>query len=373
MEELDLINGNRPSEIHTIIVWDGKNNSEKAQEYMNNLSLKNIKILYNSKITLSKQQEYALSKSIYNNSRFSKVKNSTIHLFILQDTKPIYSFEKATTCWQVLNKTMKTLKEDMRLKIGGSLRSTGSIHGSYNPEEAFCVLKPLNLMKYTQRKTFQDFNDFFTHINKHNKLKYTILRSFQEIENLPEWFITKTNDIDILVNDYYYFKSLTGARSRNKFYMRERDNGYSIQSLISIGGVEIPFDIRFVGDNYVDSNWEKNILNHRIKTQLKTGVVIYTPNYRDELYSLIYHILIQKYNPETNKHINRVQYLQRLLKISVSNFKNLFSERKKLDVFMQKNKYIYKKPYDRGVKFLINTGLQESNRNNIIKKLGKMW
>ena len=80
-----------------------------------------------------------------------------------------------------------------------------------------------------------------------------------------------------------------------------------------------------------------------------------------------------KYNPETNKHINRVQYLQRLLKISVSNFKNLFSERKKLDVFMQKNKYIYKKPYDRGVKFLINTGLQESNRNNIIKKLGKMW
>ena len=40
---------------------------------------------------------------------------------------------------------------------------------------------------------------------------------------------------------------------------------------------------------------------------------------------------------------------------------------------MQKNKYIYKKPYDRGVKFLINTGLQESNRNNIIKKLGKMW
>ena len=54
MEELDLINGNRPSEIHTIIVWDGKNNSEKAQEYMNNLSLKNIKILYNSKITTIK-------------------------------------------------------------------------------------------------------------------------------------------------------------------------------------------------------------------------------------------------------------------------------------------------------------------------------
>lgn len=373
MEELDFINGIRPSEIHTIIVWDGKKNGEKAQEYMNILSLENIKILYNSKIILSKQQEYALAKSIYNNSRFSKVKNSTIHLFILQDTKPIYSFEKATTCWQVLNKTMKTLKEDMRLKIGGSLRSTGSIHGSYNPEEAFCVLKSLNLMKYTLRKTFQDFNDFFTHLNKHNRLKYTILRSFQEIENLPEWFKTKTNDIDILVNDYYYFKSLTGARSRNKFYMRERDNGYSIQSLISIGGVEIPFDIRFVGDNYIDSKWEQDLINRRSKLSLKTGVTIYTPNYKDELYSLIYHILIQKYNPKTSKHIPRVQYLQSIMKIPISNFKDLVTVRKKLDVFMQKNKYIYKKPYDRGVKFLINTELREPNRNNIIKKLGKMW
>ena len=97
-----------------------------------------------------------------NDININKVKNSTIYLFVLQDTNPIYSFEKATTCWQVLNKTMKTLKENMRLKIGGSVRSTGTIHGSYNPEEAFCVLKPLKLLKYTQRKTFQDFNDFFT-------------------------------------------------------------------------------------------------------------------------------------------------------------------------------------------------------------------
>ena len=68
-----------------------------------------------------------------------------------------------------------------------------------------------------------------------------------------------------------------------------------------------------------------------------------------------------------------MQYLQSLMKIPISNFKDLVTVRKKLDVFMQKNKYIYKKPYDRGVKFLINTGLRESNRNNIIQKLGKMW
>ena len=42
---------------------------------------------------------------------------------------------------------------------------------------------------------------------------------------------------------------------------------------------------------------------------LKNNIVINIPNNSDELYSLIYNIIIQKRNPEKSKHIPRVQQL----------------------------------------------------------------
>ena len=99
--------------------------------------------------------------------------------------------------------------------------------------------------------------------------------------------------------------------------MRENDNGFNIQSHINIGDIEIPFDIRYIGDNYIDSNWEKDILNRRVTHLLKNNLTIYIPNKSDELYSLIYNIIIQKRNPQISKHIPQVQkLLQRLGKIS---------------------------------------------------------
>ena len=133
--------------------------------------------------------------------------------------------------------------------------------------------------------------------------------------------------------------------------MRERDNGFHIQSNINIGKIEIPFDIRFIGDNYVDSKWEYEMLNRRIKYKLNNNIIIYIPNIEDEIYSLLYNIIIQKPNPSKSKHIPRIQEL--LIKSGKKefNFNNLYKIKEKLKKWMKKMNYKFKKPNDPNVNF----------------------
>jgi hypothetical protein len=64
-----------------------------------------------------------------------------------------------------------------------------------------------------------------------------------------------------------------------------------VQYNVVVGGKNINFDLRFIGDNYYDKKWEINILKHR--KQYKT---LFVPNREDLLYSLIYHALLHKKN-----------------------------------------------------------------------------
>ena len=350
MEDLELINGNRPEEIHTIIAWDGNKDYEETKKYCENLP-SNFEILFEKKIELTKKEENNLSQSIYfcNNSR---VKNGCLYLTIIKDTNPCYLFEQASICKQVLNKNIKIIKQDMRLKIGGSINSFLTIHTSYNTEEALMVLKPLKLDHFVKRPTFKNFKELFDLLNSKSLLKYVVQRSFYEIEEPMKYWLSG-KDVDIIVNDYYYFKALTGARSINKKIMRENDNGQGIQSKINIENIEVSFDIRFVGDDYVDSNWEKDMLDRKIIHTLNNNVQIYIPNIQDELYSLIYNIIIQKPNPTKSKHIPRVQELIKLSDETEIDFNNIPQVKCKLDDFLKKNNYQYKKPYDKSVGFNI--------------------
>jgi len=350
MEDLELTNGSRPEEIHTIIAWDGNKDYEETKKYCENLPL-NFEILFEKKIELTKEDEIVLSQSIYfsNNSR---VKNGCLYLTIITDKNPCYLYEQATACKQVLNKNMKLLKEDMRLKIGGSIKSYFTIHTSYNTEEALLVLKPLNLDHFVKRPTFKNFKELFDFLNSNPLLKYVVQRSFHEIEEPMKYWLSG-KDVDIIVNDYYYFKALTGARSINKKKMRENDNGQGIQAKINIENIEVSFDIRFVGDDYVDSNWEKDMLDRKIIHNLKNDVQIYIPNTQDELYSLMYNIIIQKPNPTNSKHIHRVQELIKLSGEPEIDFNSIPQVKCKLDDFLKKNGYTYKTPYDKSVGFLM--------------------
>ena len=352
-EDLHIINGNRPTEIHTIIAWDGKNDYLKTKDYCKNLP-SNFKIVYEKIINLKHIDQISLINSIYYKNAKNRIKNNSIYLIVIEDSNPMYTYEKATKCWQVLNKNMKLIKEDLRINVGGSIKNYGSIHTSYNVEESLLVLEPLNLKNLIKRPKFKNFKQLFDFLNNDKLLKYVVIRSFFELEYSTKDYGTK-KDVDVIVNDYYYFKSITGARADIKYKtnMRENDNGYNSLNTINIGEVEIRFDIRYVGDNYFDSEWERDVLNRRINYQLKENLNIFIPCLKDELYSLIYNIIIQKPNPEKNKHIPRVNELLGNIKLEKLDFKDYNQVLEFLNKFLNENYYNYKKPFDKSVNFYL--------------------
>lgn len=351
-EDIDKINGKRLPELHTIIAWDGNKDGKQTRKYAEDELKENFEIVYQELIEMDESTKIKLAKSVYFTSR-SRVRGGSIYLVVVNDTNPIYDWATATTCYQVLNKNMKFVKEDMRIKIGGSIRAHNSIHTSYNLEETLMVLKPLNLQHLIDRPTFNNFGELFDMLNSDDNLEYLVQRSFHELENSPSFF--EVRDVDVLVNDYYYFKSITGARSVNKRMMRENDNGFHIQSTINVGGVEVPFDIRFVGDDFVDSAWERDMLDRRILNKINDEVEIYTPNKEDEMYSLLYSILVQKPRPKTSKHIPRLNFLRQELNQEELRFGKRFTHIAwdVLKTYMSKSGYSFKKPNDKGVGFRI--------------------
>ena len=352
MEDLKKINGKRPPELHTIIAWNGKNNAEQTKKYVETELKENFEIVYQKLIELDETAKRKLANSIYFIDE-SRVVGGSIYLVVVRDTNPIYERQRATTCEQVLNVNMKFVKEDMREKIGGSRNAYHSIHTSYNLEEALMVLEPLNLQHLIDRPTFDNFGELFDILNSDDNLEYLVQRSFHELENSPSFFEVK--DVDVLVNDYYYFKSITGARSVNKWHMRENDNGYHIQSRINIGEVEVPFDIRFTGDDFVDSAWERDMLDRRISHKVNDEVEIYIPSKEDELCSLLYNILVQKGRPKHSKHIPRLNFLRQELNQEELRFGRRFTyfAWDVLKTYMNENGYSFKKPMDKEVGFRV--------------------
>ena len=87
-------------------------------------------------------------------------------------------------------------------------------------------------------------------------------------------------------------------------------------------GKEVIFNIRYIGDNYIDPTWERDLLNRRIRYET-CDTTVCIPNIEDEMYSLIYHILIQKKTPSKSKHIQRVQELGTLNKVDELDFNNI--------------------------------------------------
>ena len=57
-----------------------------------------------------------------------------------------------------------------------------------------------------------------------------------------------------------------------------------------IGGKEIPIDVRFAGDGYIDETWMRDIISSR---ELHRGGV-YTPNSTHSYFFMLYHAVVQK-------------------------------------------------------------------------------
>lgn len=344
----EMLDHPRPPEIHTILLWNPiPKNVRAAKEYIaRNLKSPNYTIIRSEIMKLSPQAQLEFCRSVYG-SNHNRVKKDSIYICVFRDENPVYKWARATSCRQVLNVNLKLHKESLRKIVGGHIRAYDSVHTSYNAHEALLVLKPLKLSYLVPRPCFESFSELFGYLNADPYLKYVVQRSFNELVHPPSWFY-KRKDVDVIVNDYYYFKALTGARCINVVRrVRDNDDGYCIQNTIMIGGLPIAFDIRYLGDNYIDSEWARRMLENSQMHTVGRDCKIRIPNPRDEYYSLLYNVLVQKPNPERSKHRPRLQVLRGKPLPDVAELWSILRH------FMKTNKLMFVKPKDPSVGFNI--------------------
>lgn len=133
--------------------------------------------------------------------------------------------------------------------------------------------------------------DLFELLN--NNCRYVVLRNWDDIFN-ENIYGSGHEDIDILCDNQDSFIEATGA-------YRVHKNKYRDNFIVPCGELKIRFDVRWVGDGYYPTSWEKAILERRRKNSLG----IFVPSEVDYFYSLAYHALIQK-------KILSTEYLQKL-------------------------------------------------------------
>ena len=157
-------------------------------------------------------------------------------------------------------------------KWGGKHDRLNSVHASDTQEEAL-----INLKRLVPR--YPDFEDLLLLIPG----KYVILRNF---EGEPDH-----GDVDILVENLEDTVAVLGAVRVDAYsnFTDTEQKDLKNKYLVLVGDRLAVLDLRYVGDNYLDSRWQKDIL----RTRVKRGI-LYSPNDHHWFWSLLYHALIHK-------------------------------------------------------------------------------
>lgn len=127
---------------------------------------------------------------------------------------------------------------------------------------------------------YESIEKFFYVLN--NTIRYVVMRNHECIPD--QYTVEGHGDIDLLCENKNWMAYLTAARP-------VFEESYRVYHIIRIGGVEVPFDFRYVGDNYYDQPWQEDILQTRVLTKN----LFYTPNPENQYYTLLYHAYIQKW------------------------------------------------------------------------------
>ena len=202
-------------------------------------------------------------------------------------------------------------------------------------------------------KEWASFKELFTVLNK--ECSYLVLRNYADITDEGKKD-GEHEDIDFLCDDPDAFITLIGCEPRKA----AKDK---IHQKISVGGAVVPVDIRYVGDGYYDPAWEAEMLGNRRMYDER----LYIPGEKDELYSLIYHAIIQK-------KIISSDYAAKLAGMAgIAEFSEEWGL-KELEAFMKAKGYRYTYPVYPGGTFLKAKGSKELAEKNIPRALKRfLW
>lgn len=315
----------------TTIHWD----DDKWQD--------NIRVFYSRSwqgLPLSKLKKAVCEKADY-------CGKGPIMLVIFEDPAPEMTIEQTTEGRCEVNARVFNKKKEYRNLTGGG----HLVHTSNNAKETDRdlvlllglgvenYLKSLNAYNTDNSEVFRNcsgidgyesLESLFYILN--HAIDYCVLRNF---ECLPDrYFEQGHEDVDLLVENLSQMilltsaKPISGERGRVDFSIR-------------IGGKDVPFDFRHVGDNYYDIAWERNILRNK---KQKRGINI--PGDEDLFYSLLYHAYIQKHQVKSDYFSKLEQYGNAL---GVSFSPEAYEAILLLDAFMKDRGYEYLAPKDKTV------------------------
>ena len=115
---------------------------------------------------------------------------------------------------------------------------------------------------------------------------------------------------------------------------------------LNVSGDNVYIDLRSVGDEYYDKNWQIEILNTRIFHEKK----FYIPSNENYFFTLVYHVLIHKIEISSDYYHKIAEIFKRFISRDEKklNFTYYFEM---LENFLKKNEYEYVRPKDFSVFF----------------------
>jgi hypothetical protein len=161
------------------------------------------------------------------------------------------------------------------------------------------------------------------------------------------WIVRHIQILISLLQNYSHVVNVLGAIPKFPPHLMEfmGYKGHRVANLVSIGGRQVPVDIRFVGDGYMDSSWMSEIIFNRVKMKNRD---LFIANATDGYYSLLYHALVHK----PHMHATYADHLESISKDDQR--KSILGGRKSqcklLVAFMDSRGYTFTTAHDPSVK-----------------------
>lgn len=339
-------------ETHLFVIW--QNGRYKEPEILADMS-SHFTLLKKYGITWSPQYVSSDFTRFYgvnlpsNSGKEIECGTGEFLLCVVRDENPVYEERMTSRGPETVNINLFDAKQRYRSWTGGGHK----IHGTNNETETnhdLTLLIGKNIRDFLTeyptpqpeiehiKKDVEGANgwDSLSHLYYvlNSTIPYVVLRNY---ESLPEKYDPSIHgDIDLLVANIKNARYITNATA-------VYPEPYRVYHHIKIAGRDIPFDFRFVGDNYYDPRWENVILRERV---LSDGN-FYVMDAVNQYYSLLYHAYIQKYHiasdyPEKLKAFANAigeEYVNENPEHSIA----------QLDAFMKQNGYEYFKCEDQSV------------------------
>lgn len=336
------------NEYHILIAWEKAaiTTEQIIQHLTDNLTIKLV-FNYNWDAVYAKRNYASFYGEKLENIQY-KVDHcgkGNFRVFIICDNTPQYEIRSTSSGKRTVNINMFELKTLLRKMTGGG----HLIHASDTANEAI-----LNSVSLFGKPIDEIMDKYQTYLGKVNNpidikrnisgalgweswevflnalnycTKYVVLRNIKTIldDNLEEH-----GDTDLLVGDMG--SAITLLAGEKKELGKER-----VLYSVKISGKEKLVDLRHLGDGYYDKNWENVILNNR-KKHLDSN--IYVPDTENQMFSLLYHALVQKMHIANDYQIVLAEFF---------NYKNRDDLKKFLEVFMEEHQYKYSLPKDPSV------------------------